>query len=187
MPWRTCNTSTSSAIAWCPARGAGRLFWALDECEVHRIRPTSGQVPERAWWRIKEARSLRGPAAAVAQVLAAWRERRAAELDRPIRFLLPDLALVAMAQRPPATEDDLRRVRGLDDGKKRGGAARELLAVVAQGLALPMDDVQLPRSEGVDRSRRAAASLVSAWAASEPATSTSTPRSWRPVPTSNRS
>ncbi|MET0902959.1 MAG: HRDC domain-containing protein [Acidimicrobiales bacterium] len=143
----------------------GRLSWALDECEVHRIRPTSGQVPDRAWWRIKEARSLRGSAAAVAQVLAAWRERRAAELDRPVRFLLPDLALVAMAQRPPATEDDLRRVRGLDDGKKRGGAARELLAVVAQGLALPLDDVQLPQSEGVDRSRRAAASLVSAWAA----------------------
>ena len=132
---------------------------------MHRIRPTSGQVPDRAWWRIKEARSLRGPAAAVAQVLAAWRERRAAEIDRPVRFLLPDLALVAMAQRPPATEDDLRRVRGLDDGKKRGGAARELLAVVAQGLALPLDDVQLPQSEGVDRSRRAAASLVSAWAA----------------------
>ena len=49
----------------------GRLLWALDECEVHRIRPTSGQVPDRAWWRIKEARSLRGRSAAVAQVLAA--------------------------------------------------------------------------------------------------------------------
>jgi ribonuclease D len=143
----------------------GRLSWALDECEVHRIRPTSGQVPDRAWWRIKEARSLRGRSAAVAQVLAAWRERRAADLDRPVRFLLPDLALVAMAQRPPASEDDLRRVRGLDDGKKRGGSARELLAVVAEGVAFPLDDVQLPQSEGVDRSRRAAASLVSAWAA----------------------
>ena len=143
----------------------GRLLWALDECEVHRIRPTSGQVPDRAWWRIKEARSLRGRAAAIAQVLAAWRERRAAEIDRPVRFLLPDLALVAMAQRPPASEDDLRRVRGLDDGKKRGSAARELLTVVAEGVALPLDDVQVPQSEGVDRSRRAAASLVSAWAA----------------------
>ena len=143
----------------------GRLEWALDECEVHRIRPTSGQIPDRAWWRIKEARSLRGRAAAVAQVLAAWRERRAAEIDRPVRFLLADLALVAMAQRPPATEDDLRRVRGLDDGKRKGSAGRELLGVVAEGVALPLEEVQLPPSEGVDRSRRAAASLVSAWAA----------------------
>ncbi len=143
----------------------GRLEWAIDECEVHRIRTTSGQVPDRAWWRIKEARSLRGRAAAVAQVLAAWRERKAADVDRPVRFLLADLALVAMAQRPPTTEDDLRRVRGLDDGKRKGSAARELLAVVAEGVELPLEDVQVPPSEGVDRSRRAAASLVSAWAA----------------------
>jgi ribonuclease D len=143
----------------------GRLEWALAECEVHRTRPTAGQMPDRAWWRIKEARSLRGRSAAVAQALAAWRERRAAELDRPVRFLLPDLALVAMAQRPPSKEDDLRRVRGLDDGKKRGAAARELLAAVAEGLALPLDQVEVPPAEGVDRSRRAAASLVSAWAA----------------------
>lgn len=143
----------------------GRLDWALDECEVHRTRTTSGQVPDRAWWRIKEARSLRGRAAAIAQVLAAWRERRAAEIDRPVRFLLADLALVAMAQRPPTTEGDLRHVRGLDDGKRKGAAGRELLAVVAEGMALPLDRLQVPPSEGVDRSRRAAAALVSAWAA----------------------
>jgi ribonuclease D len=143
----------------------GRLQWALDECEVHRTRPTSGQVPERAWWKIKEARSLRGRSAAVAQALAAWRERKAADVDRPVRFLLPDLALVSMAQRPPATEEDLRRVRGLDDGKRKGSTARELLAAVAGGLALPLDELVLPPSDGVDRSRRAAASLVSSWAA----------------------
>ncbi len=145
--------------------GRGRRQWAEDECEVVRTRPTSGQVPDRAWWRIKEARSLRGRPAAVAQTLAAWRERKAAEVDRPVRFLLADLALVAMAQRPPATEEDLRRVRGLDDGKRKGSAGRELLAVVAEGLELPLEQVEVPPSEGVDRSRRAAASLVSAWAA----------------------
>lgn len=143
----------------------GRLEWATDECEVHRTRATSGQVPDKAWWRIKEARSLRGRAAAVAQVLAAWRERKAAEIDRPVRFLLADLALVSMAQRPPSTEEDLRRVRGLDEGKRKGSSARELLGVVADGVALPLEEVHVPPSEGVDRSRRAAASLVSAWAA----------------------
>jgi ribonuclease D len=143
----------------------GRAQWAYDECEVHRTRAAGGTVPERAWWKIKEARSLRGRAAAVAQCLAAWRERKAADVDRPVRFLLPDLALVSMAQRPPADEADLRRVRGLDEGKRKGGSARELLAAVAEGVALPLEDVQAPPTEGVDRSRRAAASLVSAWAA----------------------
>jgi ribonuclease D len=143
----------------------GRLQWALDECEVQRSRASSSPDPDRSWWKIKEARSLRGRAAAVAQTLAAWRERKAAVVDRPVRFLLADLAMVAMAQRPPRTEDDLRRVRGLDEGKRKGNAAREILEVVAEGLALDLEAVQVPPSEGVDRSRRAAASLVSAWAA----------------------
>ena len=157
------HTLHERLVATLEARG--RLQWALDECEVHRTRPTTAQVPERAWWKIKEARSLRGRSAAVAQVLAAWRERKAAEVDRPVRFLLADLALVSMAQRPPKSEDDLQRVRGLDDGKRKGNTAREILDAVAAGLELSPDDVELPPSDGVDRSRRAAASLVSAWAA----------------------
>ena len=143
----------------------GRLQWALDECEVQRSRSAAPNDPTRAWWRIKEARALRGRAAAVAQSLAAWRERRAAEVDRPVRFLLADLALVAMAQRPPQSEADLGRVRGLDEGKRKGSAAKELLTAVAAGVELPLTDVQSPPVDGVDRSRRAAASLVSAWAA----------------------
>jgi ribonuclease D len=143
----------------------GRLQWALDECELARTRASSAVVPERAWWKIKEARSLRGRAAAVAQALAAWRERKASQVDRPVRFLLADLSLVSMAQRPPRSEDDLRRVRGLDEGKRKGAAAKELLDVVAEGVALDLESVEEPPSEGVDRARRAAASLVSAWAA----------------------
>jgi ribonuclease D len=145
----------------------GRLQWAQDECEVHRRRGAAAQVPERAWWKVKEARSLRGRAAAVAQTLAAWRERKAADVDRPVRFLLADLAMVAMAQRPPRDEGDLRRVRGLDDGRRRGSAGKEILEVVAEGMELDLDEVQMPPVEGVDRSRRAAASLVSAWAAQQ--------------------
>jgi ribonuclease D len=143
----------------------GRLQWALDECDVLRSRSAAPADPERAWWRIKEARALRGRAAAVAQALASWRERRAAEVDRPVRFLLADLPLVAMAQRPPSSEADLTRVRGLDEGKRKGGSAREILGVVAEGVALPLESVRLPPVDSVDRSRRAAASLVSAWAA----------------------
>ncbi len=143
----------------------GRLQWALDECELHRTRAIDAPEPDRAWWRIKEARTLRGRAAAVAQALASWRERKAEQLDRPVRFLLPDLALVSMAQRPPKAEDDLRRVRGLDEGKRKGAPAKELLEVVAEGLALPLENLEVPTTATVDRSHRAAASLVSAWAA----------------------
>lgn len=38
----------------------GRLSWAEHECESLRLRPRGAPLPEEAWWRMKEARSLRG-------------------------------------------------------------------------------------------------------------------------------
>jgi ribonuclease D len=99
----------------------------------------------------------------VAQAVAAWRERRAAEIDQPVRFVLPDLALVGIAQRPPADVDALRRVRGLDDRHLRGPVPNELLAAVADGLALPRHLLRLPAAGDVDRDLRPAVALISAW------------------------
>lgn len=140
-----------------------RLSWALDECEVVRVKHSTVPEPERAWWRIKDTRSLRGPSAGVAQAVAAWRERKAATLDRPVRFVLPDLGVVAMAQRPPASVEDLKRIRGLDDRHTRGAFGRELFEAVQVGLAVPADQIRLPPTDGVDRALRPAVTLVTAW------------------------
>ena len=106
----------------------GRLSWALDECEGARGHARGARDPEQAWRRVKEIRQLRGPARRVAQSVAAWRERRAAEIDQPVRFVLPDLAIVGIAQRQPKSPPDLRKIRGLDDRHLRragrGGARR---------------------------------------------------------------
>ena len=65
-------------------------------------RPPSPVEPDEAWWRVKDARSLRGTAVGRRPgAWRAWRERRAGEVDQPIRFVLPDLALVGIAQKPP--------------------------------------------------------------------------------------
>jgi ribonuclease D len=141
----------------------GRLSWAEDECDLLLRRAAVVRDPDEAWWRVKEARSLRGPAVGVAQALAAWRERRAIEIDQPVRFVLPDLALVGIAQRPPADLDGLRRVRGLDDRHLRGGAGAQILAAVAEGLVLPREQLRLPAAGDVDRDLRPAVALVSAW------------------------
>ena len=142
---------------------AGRLSWAEDEIEVLRAKGLVVRVPEEAWWRVKEARSLRGKAIGVAQAVGAWREHRAAEIDQPIRFVLPDLALVGIAQKPPADDKALRRVRGLDDRHLRGGAAAGLLAAVRAGEAMSKDEYRLPSSSEVERELRPALTLVSAW------------------------
>jgi ribonuclease D len=141
----------------------GRLGWALDECEEVRQRERGPRNPEDAWQRIKEARQLRGRALAVAQSVAAWRERRAADVDQPVRFLLPDLAVVGIAQRPPKTIDELRRIRGLDDRHVRRPYGREILDAVEEGLAAPIQSPPTMRSAMVPRDLRPAVALVSAW------------------------
>jgi len=141
----------------------GRLEWALDECEDARVRERGARDPDYAWRRVKEIRQLRGPARRVAQSVAAWRQRRAAEVDQPIRFVLPDLAIVGIAQRQPKSVNDLRKIRGLDDRHLRGAQAESVLAAVKEGLdrtAPPTEDHE-PRE--LDRELRPAVALVSAW------------------------
>jgi ribonuclease D len=141
----------------------GRLRWARDECDELRRRHGDELDADRAWWRIKEARRLRGRARGVAQAVAAWRERRARQLDRPVRHVLPDLAVVAIADRPPRSRGDLARVRGLDGRHLRDGAGDELMVAVKAGVDLLEHELQIPPREGVDATFRPAVTLASAW------------------------
>ena len=74
----------------------------------------------------------------MAQEVAAWRERRAQTVDLPVRTVLPDLALQAIAHRPPATRDALYHLRGMDGRHLRPEVADELLGAVQRGSALPV-------------------------------------------------
>jgi ribonuclease D len=141
----------------------GRLAWAMDECEQVARRSREPFDADVAWWRIKEARRLKGRARGVAQALAGWRERRARQLDRPVRHVLPDLAVVAIAERPPRSRGDLARVRGLDGRHLKGGAGDEIMVAVKAGSELAEAELRLPAREGVDLTYRPAVTLASAW------------------------
>lgn len=141
----------------------GRLQWALDECEALRLRSRGARDPDEAWRRIKEARQLRGKARAVAQAVAAWRERRAAAVDLPPRFVLPDLAVVGIAQRPPTSLTELRRVRGLDERHLRDDLARQVLDAVSAGIAARAPTADEGPTRELERELRPAVGLVSAW------------------------
>ena len=140
----------------------GRLSWALDECEIQRVRLRGQRNPDEAWRRIKEARQLRGSARTVARSLAAWRERRAAALDIPVRYVLSDIALTGIAQRPPKDRRDLEKVRGFDRGT-REEVVGEILGAVKAGMAdeNPVVDDVVPG--GVEKDLRPAIALISAW------------------------
>lgn len=140
----------------------GRRDWASDACEELRLRPPSGTKPEDAWLRLKDARVLKPRGRGVAQAVAAWRERRAMAVDQPVRQILPDLAVLGIAQRIPTTPADLGRCRGVDERHTRGVVARDLLDAVQAGAA---NEVHLdaPDGDDLDRHLRPAVTLVSAW------------------------
>lgn len=133
------------------ATAAGTLGWIEEECEQLRTRAAEVPQAETAWWRIKGSRSLRGKARGVAQEVAAWRERAAMARDIPPRFILPDLALAGIVQRPPRSRDELSSVRGLEPRHVRGHVGDELMRAIERGLALDATGLKLPpRGEPVD-------------------------------------
>jgi ribonuclease D len=146
-------------------RAVGRLAWVEEECASLLQRPSGPGRPERAWWRIRESRQLRGPARGVAQELMAWREAEARELDLPPRMVLPDLAAQAIVHSQPATPEALRQVRGLDGRSLRRGASEGILAAVARGQELPRDAIEVPPAEEVPKDLRPAVALAAAWVA----------------------
>ncbi|MSW44881.1 MAG: ribonuclease D [Actinobacteria bacterium] len=144
-------------------RSRGRLQWALDECENSRLRSRGQRDPDEAYRRIKEARQLRGKARSVAQAVAAWRERRAAELDIPVRYVLSDIAVLGIAQRPPQSRRDLEKIRGFDRGL-REDVVVQLLDIVGRAITDPDPaPSETVASVPLDRDLRPAVALISAW------------------------
>jgi ribonuclease D len=111
---------------------SGRLEWAREECR--RLESaTDERDPETAWERLPRVAQLDPRARAVARELAAWRERTASELDRPVGSILADPPLVELAKRQPGHVSGLEPIRGLHPPTiKRRGAA--IIEAIARGL-----------------------------------------------------
>ncbi len=140
-----------------------RIGWVQSECRAMIAKALVDNDPDTAWWRVKEARRLRGRAAAVAQEVARWRESHAAESDRPLRSVLPDLALAGVAQRPPKSVDALTKIRGLRDRGIPKAVRGDLMEAIARGRDLDLDDVRFPESTPVPADVRGAVPLLTSW------------------------
>jgi ribonuclease D len=116
----------------------GRSAWLSEDFGELLDPGTYRTEPTDAWRRIKGRQQLRGAKLAVLQQLAAWREDRAMNRDRPRRWILKDEVLVDLARRPPDTIAALGRIRGLDE-RQIAQVGKAILEAVARGLALPRD------------------------------------------------
>jgi ribonuclease D len=142
----------------------GRTEWVAEACEELRRRPASGTDPSQAWLRIKDVRMLKPRARGVARAICEWRERRAMSVDVPVRQILPDLAVLGIAQRQPKTAHDLVQARGVEERHSKGNLGKEILDAVADGQRSDLD-LPAPDGEELDRQLRPAVALISAWMA----------------------
>jgi ribonuclease D len=111
---------------------AGRLGWAREECEfLERI--SDERDLDAIFERLPRIRGMSAASQGVARELVAWRERVAAERDRPVQSVLGDAPLVEIAKRKPSSVRKLEEIRGVGQHslRKRG---EELLAAVQRGL-----------------------------------------------------
>jgi ribonuclease D len=128
----------------------GRLEWAREECR--RLESaTDERDPETAWERLPRVGQLDPRARAVARELGAWRERTAAEQDRPVGSILADPALVELAKRRPGSLQGLEQIRGIHPPtiKRRGSAILDAIAAGLKAPPIPRDEVRV-RSEPGD-------------------------------------
>ena len=142
----------------------GRLEWAREEMALVLAR-RSASDPAVAWWKLKDARSLRGHTRGVAQAVAEWREREAMRRDLPARFVLSDMGMASLVHRAPTTADELSEVRGLDAKSLRPPVVEGILQAVARGNALPTSELRLPPTDELTRELRPAVALVASWVA----------------------
>src|SRR6185369_7093115 len=126
----------------------GRLAWleedlaALDNADALRV------APEDAWKKVKSLPTLDEPRQRLVQALAAWRERRADERNRPRGWILDDVALREIAVRLPRSLDALAALDEMQESVVRK-CGEELLALVRDaGIADPPPP--LPRRERPD-------------------------------------
>lgn len=116
----------------------GRLEWLAEDFNALVDPQLYRNPPELAWQRIKGANRLKGVQLAVLQRLAAWREERAQQFDKPRRWIVGDDQLLDMARLMPQDNKQLDRLRGVEDGAKRR-YAEEWFTAIGEAKQLPRE------------------------------------------------
>lgn len=119
--------------------GLGRLAWLEEELRGLADESNLFVDPEKAFERLNFRADIDADRARLLQRLAAWRERRAIEKDRPRSWILDDAALRALVQKVPRTPEALARIEELTPGfvERSGPAILEVIADADLPAQLP--------------------------------------------------
>jgi ribonuclease D len=113
--------------------------------------------PELAWQRFKGVGNWDAGRLRLLKALAAWRERRAIERNRPRGWILDDAVLREIVQQVPRTHETLARIAELPEGVLRH-SGDDLLTLINEAEiehpAPPLPRRERPDPESVARTRR---------------------------------
>lgn len=128
--------------------GLGRIGWLEEELAALANADALRVAPEDAWKKVKGLPALDPARHELARQLAAWRERRAADRNRPRGWILDDAVLREIVVRLPRSMAALEALPEMQESVVRK-CGEELLAIVsAAGIADPAPP--LPRRERPD-------------------------------------
>jgi ribonuclease D len=116
---------------------SGRLNWLAEELHELEDARNIAVDPEDAWLRIKGLRSLDPARERLAQSLAAWRERRAMERNRPRGWILDDAALRDIVIQVPRSVEALAAIPEFPAGVVRHCGAELLECIRAAEIPHP--------------------------------------------------
>jgi ribonuclease D len=124
----------------------GRYQWALEDSAALSDAGLYRPEPEDAWQRVKSIPFMPTSQQARARALAAWRETRAVEADKPRQWIMSDKALVQLSAVNPQSEQELRRLNELPESLVRNQGRRLLQAIEAANAAHADGGLQLQQT-----------------------------------------
>lgn len=141
----------------------GRLPWLEPEFAEWEDPLKYDQPVGERWKKIRNIQRYKGPALAVIQALAAWRELKARETNQPRNWLMKDDVLLSIAQQQPTDPTELKHIRGLDR-RTRERFGRELLAQVEQSRTQTPEPLPaFAKKKKLNGKTRARLQLLDAW------------------------
>ena len=123
----------------------GRLAWLGEELAALEDARTLATDPQEAWRRVKGLRGMDTARERLARGLAAWRERRAIERNRPRGWILDDAALREVVVRVPRSLAALEAITDLPAGVLRHCGAELLSCIAAANVPDPPPPMDIRR------------------------------------------
>jgi ribonuclease D len=120
--------------------------WDWFQSDMRRLsEPVNRLEPQQAYRQVKSAWRITGQSLGVLQALAAWRESKARQWNRPRGFLLSDAAMLALAEARPNHFRQLAQHKQLSTGSVSRYGQSWLQAIAKGKLQTP---VSLPEPLG---------------------------------------